>query len=271
MTLMALTCENCGGSIAFPEGKESPECPFCGSTKQVTKPLDQQFEPPQFVIPFAIADTDAEQSFQKFARSSFWYPKDIRQAKLDLKAILLPAWLWSGDVESHYAGLVSASTRSGKKPIAGIDSVHFSQVLVPSSQAVSLHELNSIAPFEVSQSIPFSVDTLEFPYELGELTRRIAIQKCQQEMQKKHAAHIKSTQGALKINCSSVYSNIKGNPALLPVFIGVYRRKDNYYRIVVNGLNGNIIGEAPFDWLKLIMIIAAVLLVLAVFVAIGNA
>jgi hypothetical protein len=270
MKLLALSCESCGGSIAFPEGKASPECPFCGSTKQVEKPLDQQLEPPQFVIPFAIEKKDAESSFQKFARSSFWYPKDIRQAKLELKTILLPAWLWSGDVESHYTGLATASTRSGKRPISGISTVHFNQVLVPSSQAVTIQELNSIAPFEVSKSIPYSVETLNYPYEPGELTRRIALQKCQQEMQKKHATHIKSTQSALSINCSSLYSNIEGSPALVPVFIGVYRRKDNFYRIVVNGLNGNIIGEAPFDWIKLLMIIGGVILILIIFVSFGN-
>ena len=132
MSLLALHCESCGGSIAFLEGQSSPECPFCGSKKQVEKPIDQQFEAPEFMIPFVISEEKADESFRGFARSSFWYPKDIRQAKLELKAILLPSWLWSGKVNSHYCGLIRASTRSGKMPISGTASIRFDQILVPS-------------------------------------------------------------------------------------------------------------------------------------------
>ena len=51
---------------------------------------------------------------------------------------------------------------------------------------------------------------------------------------------------------------MSGQPSLIPVFIGVYRRKDQYYRIVVNGATGKLIGEAPLDWVKIWMVIIIV-------------
>ena len=72
MSLIVLRCENCDGSIVFSEGKSAPECPFCGSTKQVQKPMDQRILPPEFVIPFSISDEEADAAFRVFAKSSFF-------------------------------------------------------------------------------------------------------------------------------------------------------------------------------------------------------
>ena len=37
----------------------------------------------------------------------------------------------------------------------------------------------------------------------------------------------------------------KDNPFSLPIYIGVYRYKETPYRIIVNGLNGNLVGTSP--------------------------
>ena len=93
MTLKAIQCEDCGGSVAFPEDKTLPECPFCGSTKQIPRPLTVKFLPPAFWLPFETSKNDADEAFRAFAKSSFWYPKDIRTASLELKTVLLLAWV----------------------------------------------------------------------------------------------------------------------------------------------------------------------------------
>ncbi len=254
MKLIALQCQSCGGSIAFPEGKATPYCPFCGSEKQVEKPINLQLLPPEIMLDFEISQNDADVSFRIFAKSSFWYPKDIRTAKLELQMLLLPAWMWSGTSEIHYNGLVSASTNSGKRPISGISKQYFSQILVPASKAVSLNELNNIAPFEVSSHHPFDPSTIEYPYEVGELTEHIALGIAQKTMQGMHGSKISMEESLTDFHSSAVFHDLKGIPALLPVYIGVYRRKDKFYRVVINGLSGKLTGEAPFDWVKAILI-----------------
>lgn len=255
MTLLAIRCDDCGGSVAFTEDKPLPECPFCGSTKQIPKPLDRQVQPPSEWVPFDVDQQEADDAFRVFAKSSFWYPKDIRNATLELQMILLPAWLWSGSVETHYNGLTSAMTPSGYRPTSGEDAIHFSQVWVPSSKALTLNELNELAPFPSEQAQPLE-DTPPLPFELGELTERIALKYAKKVMSDSHHSHISSQTGLRQLQTSSLHHDMEGRPGLVPVYIGVYRRKNSYYRILINGSTGKLIGDAPLDWIKITLIVA---------------
>ncbi len=67
---------------------------------------------------------------------------------------------------------------------------------------------------------------------------------------------IYSDKGLRELKTSSVFEDMQGEPSLIPIFIGVYRRKDTFYRVVVNGVTGKLIGEAPIDWIKISLMIA---------------
>ena len=54
--------------------------------------------------------------------------------------------------------------------------------------------------------------------------------------------------------------NVEGAPVLLPIYIGAYRRKDEFHRVVLNGQTGAITGDVP---LSVWRVLAAVLVVLA--------
>ena len=258
MSLQAIQCDECGGSVAFQENKPLPECPFCGSTKQVPKPVDRQLKPPSFWLPFKITQKDAHDAFRVFAQSSFWYPKDIRNASLELQTILLPAWIWNGHIETHYNGQVRSHSPSGYRPVSGLDNMNVHQVWVPSSKALTLTEINHLAPFPTDGAQPLT-DTPMIPFELGELTERIALKEAKKVMSATHRNHIQTNEGLHDLHTSSVFEDMKGEPSLIPVFIGVYRRKSTYYRVLVNGTTGKLIGEAPLDWVKIGLIAATII------------
>ena len=258
--LKALYCNDCGGGIHFPEGKESPECPFCGSKNQISKPEDRTIRLPEFVLSFSKSKSDADAAFRTFAQSSFWYPKEIRHSKLDLKAIYLPAWMWSATIETHFNGLRRANTRSGYYPESGSDIRTYNQILVPASKAVSIVELNQLAPFPVSNATSFDENQIEHPFEPGELTERIALKEATAVFETYHKQYITSETNLSKVRTSSILQDVNGVPALLPIFVGVYRRKDSVYQVLVNGLTGEIHGDAPFDWVKLGIIVGSIFL-----------
>ena len=257
MTLLAIQCEDCGGSVAFLEEKPLPECPFCGSTKQVPKPLDRQIKPPSFWLPFETTQQDADAAFREFAQSSFWYPKDIREASLELQTLLLPAWVWNGHIETHYNGQIRSHSPSGYRPVSGRDGMSLHQVWVPASKALTLSEINQLAPFPTEGAQPLE-DTPTIPFEVGELTERIALYEAKKMMAATHRSQILSSQGLRDLHTSSIFQDMRGEPSLIPVYIGVYRRKDTFYRVLVNGTTGKLIGEAPLDWVKIGMIVATI-------------
>jgi len=243
-------------------GEDAPRCLFCGSaalTEQAALP--EEIEPPNAVVSFSVSDDEADAAFRKFARSSFWYPNDIRQARLDLNRLYLPAWVFSGTIETHFAALVSAATRSGSRPVAGSERTQMQGVLVPSSSALTRAELHDISPFELVDTSAFEPDSLDEPYELGSLTRTSATDQARGLMRDMHRRDLGKQIGAKKINATALQESLSGDPVLLPIFIGAYRRKDEVYRIVINGQTGRLTGSAPISWAKIAL---AVLIVLGV-------
>ncbi|MEL6345212.1 MAG: hypothetical protein AAFV53_19050 [Myxococcota bacterium] len=276
MSLRAVTCEGCGGAVALEVGAAMPRCLFCGSEAlREPEEIDESIEPPHAILTFQVDESTADDAFRTFAKSSFWYPDDIRQAKLELKRLLLPAWLWSGRIETHYAGLVRAGTRSGSRPVAGSEVTRMEGVLIPASTALSQKELHDISPFTDDGGVPFVEDDVDTPYELGSLTRTAARQAGLAAMESLHQQRITQQLSAKSLNVSSLQTEMEGRPVLLPIYIGAYRRNDNIYRIVINGQTGELTGDAPISWLKILGAIMAalgcvlmVLLFISIFLAI---
>lgn len=266
-TLTAVTCRTCGGAVATRPGERLPACLFCGSAALDEPEQVEEIEAPEVVLPFAVDEAGADAAFRSFARSSFWYPSDIRHARIELEPILLPAWTWDGTVDAHFTGLVKAGTRSGKRPFSGSEVVRLDGVLVPSSTAISRGELAAISPFDAGRAVPFDPDAAEAPYELGRLTRQSARHEAEAGMTEAVRRRVQGERSALLVKVSCLYPELTGHPLLLPVYVGTWRRKDRLYRFVINGQTGQLAGTAPTSWLKVaavVLAVCAVLFVLAV-------
>lgn len=262
MSLVAINCESCGGSVAMRAGERVPKCLFCGSTTLLVEEPPEGVEPPETYVPFVLSESDAQAAFRVWSLKRFWAPSAIRQARLELNDLLLPAWLWSGTVESHWSALVSAGTRSGKRPHSGSETLRVQGLLVLASQTLRRAELADISPFDASTNQPFDTGEATLPYELGSLTRRAATAAAQADMRASHKAQIRGEIGALRLSTSCLYSDLQGRPLLLPVWIGAYRVGEQMYRVVLNGQSGALTGTSPVSWVKLVIAIGAVVALL---------
>ena len=268
-SLLALMCSSCGGGIIGEPNQIQSICPFCGSEQTESKPLQDQIEFPKICYPFVLHEEDADTFYRKFAKSKFWAPKEITSASLEIQKLYLPAWIWKGRIESHYAGLVSAMTHSGKRPISGTDSVYMDQNLVPASQALRSNELNAIRPFE-GTSVEFIPTTNEVPFEIAQLTRDFAKSKAQDIMQQRHINAIHASHSIFDLQMSSIYHDMEGEPFFLPIYIAVYRYKDTPYRVLINGINGNLVGTSPISWLKVLVALFSMILLLLLIIGICS-
>jgi len=247
--LQAIRCQACGGTVAARVGA-LPACLFCGNEDLVPFEPPESIEEPVGYIPFQVTGDAARKTFVKFAKSSFWYPNDLRRAKLELKHLQLPAWAWSGDLETHWTALIASNTRSGKRPIAGADKIHYEQILVPSSGSLKISELRQLGKYDEEALADFDADNAKDPYEISELTRSAAMQKAQNEMELRHRANLKSAKSASTLKTSCVSHKLEGKPVLVPVYIGAYRYGRGLYRVLVNGQTGQLIGDAPISYWK---------------------
>lgn len=260
MSLDAVRCAECGGSVHFAAGQAHPRCLFCGHDQLLPVRLPEDVEPPAGFLPFEVDEEGARARFRKWASGSFWYPSDLRHARLRLDPLLLPAWSWSGRLETCWAGLVAAPTRAGRRPVTGVEQRRFEGVLIPASQALSRAELDAISPFHGGELRPLAEAGL--PWETGSLTRTAARQGAVEGMEALHAAAIAEAHRLTQPRTASVADELEGGPLLLPVWIGAYRRGDAVYRVVINGQTGRLAGRAPISWVKVGLVGAAAMLAL---------
>jgi hypothetical protein len=241
---------------------------FCGASGLVPAVAPEGVEPPEGFLPFQVSEADARVAFRTFAASSFWYPSELRRARLNLRRLLLPAWSWSGRVETHWVALVPASTNSGRRPAAGVDELTTSGVLIPSSKALTHAELAAISPYEPGTLS--DTGAADLPFEVGSLTRTAATREAIEGMERIHARKLDAALNATVLRTSVVVHELRGGPLLLPVWIGAYRVGEKVYRVVINGQTGRLTGTAPISWLKVAgVVVAVVLVVFVILVCLG--
>ncbi len=272
--LIAVTCASCGGSVAMEAGRTEPRCLFCGADQLMRDDSPEEIEIPGTWAPFTVDAGAARASFREWAKGKFWAPGEIRTARLALNGLLLPAWAWSGRVETHWAALVGAATRSGKRPTAGSDSLDVDGLLVPASRSLRRDELAAISPFDAGSEQPFDPDDAQLPFELGQLTRTAAKQAGMAAMRDHHADALRDAVGAVRLSASCLFHDLDGRPLLLPIWIGAYRVGDKPYRVVLNGQTGAITGSAPVSWWKIaaaVGLVAAIVCAGMAFLGVGAA
>jgi hypothetical protein len=265
--MIAVQCESCGGAIGVKVGKPEPTCLFCGSTALVARDPDADVEQPQHWLGFETDAETAREAFRGFAASSFWYPGAIRNASVELRRLLLPAWSWSGHLEVHWTGLVRAATKSGKRPVSGRDGEYWRRVLIPASATLSVKELTGLGAYDEQKLQPWMDGASSDPVELSELTRSAAEAKAVAEMERRHTKALSDANDLVKVRVATVPDQMEGHPVLVPVWIGVYRHKDVPYRVLVNGQTGEIVGEAPISWMKVALVTLGVVATIALIFA----
>jgi hypothetical protein len=262
--MRAVQCDGCGGAVVLAPGQQVPTCVFCGSEALVPADPSLGLEPPTHALPFAVDQQTADVAFRDFASSSIWYPGAIRNAQLELRQLMLPAWMWSAVIETHWTGLQRAvKTQSGKRPRTGQRVARYDQVLVPASSGLKQEEMNGISPFDESHSQAWDAEQSGILYELIQVTREASRARAGEEISRREAEAIQAAEGLLSCHTAGILSEVEGRSMLVPVWIGVYRHKDVPYRIVVNGQTGLLHGKAPTAWWKVILAILTMLVVLA--------
>jgi len=107
--------------------------------------------------------------------------------------------------------------------------------------------------------------------ELPEMTRSVARQEAQAEMERRHRSKLSSEQNTVELNTASVCTALKGAPVLVPVYIGAYRHGKGLYRVLVNGQTGALVGKAPISYWKVALaVLLGLVAIAAIFGAIGS-
>lgn len=254
-----MQCDACGGSVVFDAGRQVARCLFCGSVAVHADDNGETVLVPDAMLPFEVSSTDADEQFRRWARSSWWYAAPLRGLSIELHALLLPVWRFDASLETHWAGLEAASTRSGARPRAGVEHVELT-ARVPASMGLREAELRALEPFHESKEARFDPS---LAHEVPALTERAAAEVARALLQAEHRERIVRSQRLKRCHGGALVRVRDARLSMLPVYIGSFRYRDRPWRFVINGQTGRVTGRAPLDRLKLAVAIGLVAAVLA--------
>ncbi len=94
-------CQSCGAEIAC---QEVPACGFCGSENVSEKALQALPVKPQGVLPFRVSQEEARAAFDRWVRSLWLAPSDLKDKRQieKIRGFYLPIWTFDAQVWAHW-------------------------------------------------------------------------------------------------------------------------------------------------------------------------
>ena len=263
-----LRCAACGGAVVWDAEQSSAACLFCATPALEIVP--DAPPTPDLHLPAKIGEVAASMQFRAWATKSWFRPKQLRATQFSLQPLLLPAWRVEARLETHWAGLRRASTRSGRAPVAGVERIELTH-MIPASSGLRADELVRLLPFDETTagawagSGPGSADEAgaageTLVWEPPALSRRGALARARRELEARHQRRIVASGGLLSAKVSTIIEERDVGLLLLPIYIGSFRFRDRPWRFLVNAQTGVVVGEAPLDRRKVALVVSVALL-----------
>jgi DNA-directed RNA polymerase subunit RPC12/RpoP len=279
-----VTCEACGASVEIPPNEKSGRCAYCGSTRIVEDAPDPTRICPSCLVPFAV-DVDAAQDlFRKWIRTRWFRPNALRSRSsvTEMRGVMVPFWTydahaassWTAEAGYYYWVTVGSGQnqrqerRTRWEPASGARDDDYDDVLVCASKGLDAKLLGEVEPFEMKALVPYrdeylsgwTAETYAIDVQAGWAQAREIV------VDEQHDRCAGDVPGDTHRSLD-VHTRVDGRSykhLLLPVWVSAYRYREKTYRFLINGQTGELHGQAPLSWVKIVLLV----LVLA---AIGGA
>jgi ribosomal protein S27E len=290
----ASKCQECGANVVFADGATTTTCTFCGSSKVLEQAENQQAIRPESLVPFAVDKKRANQAFGDWLGKLWFRPGDLkRMAKVqEVAGVYVPFWTYDAHVESSWsaeAGYYYYETeeytvqengeevwktrevqRTRWERAWGHRADDFDDVLVCASVGLPPELAGRLSTFDTHELVPYAPGFLagwraeEYAVDLAG-----GFQSAQQTMEKeqqKRCGHDVPGDTQRGLHVDNVFSAITFKHVLLPVWIAAYRYRNQVYRFLVNGQTGEVVGKAPWSWVKIALFVLTLMALVAILI-----
>lgn len=283
-------CTNCGAATAVTSETVNFSCGFCGSKNVNQKATEEsRVISPEAIVPFVVDRKEATQKYKGWIGSGWFRPSNLaKMASMDkLHGVYIPFWTfdartssnWYADAGYHYYETEYYTDNEGKQqsrevqhtrwvPASGYLDVNFDDVLVIASQGVSQQRAESVMPFDLKKLVNYdSRFVLGWETELYKIDLakgvKVGEDVMDNEIRNRCSAEVPGdTFRNLEVNTDK--HNITYKHILLPIWISAFQYKGKTFQFVVNGQTGEISGEKPVAYGKVILAILAVIAIIAI-------
>ena len=278
-------CESCGANVVFQGTLTSTECPFCGSPIQREKVHKAENRVPvDAVLPFKIEQRQAKRNLAAWVKSRWFAPNEFKRrgAQGKFNGVYLPFWTYDsfthnwyrGERGEHYYVTVGSGKNRRRErrtrwyPASGRFERFFDDVLIVAATGVHRKLIHKLEPWPFQFLLPFNQQVIAGFYAQ---TYDLELDRGFTEAKERIDAAIYSevrrriggdTQRVHEIR--STYDPITYKHVLLPVWLLSYKFGNKSYQVVVNAVTGEVQGERPWSWVKIMMLMIGCLIVAGV-------
>lgn len=280
-----LECGTCGARVALGKTATSEACAFCGSASLLGMEDSRNPLAPESLIPLELGQQQVEERFRKWLGGLWFRPNALRRADLGgATGLYVPAWTfdcrahsaWTAEAGHYYYvtqtytvrvnGRSQTRTRQVRRtrwvPASGRRSDVFDDLQVIASRGLAPTVVSRLGAFDTRKLVPYRAEYLagwhaeEYQVDLLQgwdqaHDRVVSIQRgrCSRDVPG-------DTQRGLRVQ--NRIEDVRWKLALLPVWSLVYSFRGKTYAVLVNGQTGQVAGDAPLSWLKILLAVLTV-------------
>jgi predicted RNA-binding Zn-ribbon protein involved in translation (DUF1610 family) len=274
-----LACESCGAVVATSPDTLTSTCAFCGSNRVLARDAAGDVLRPTSLLPFTVAQERCRTLASEWLGRGWMHPAELRDVRAlkGLTGIYLPYWTfdahiraaWKAEVgtrrtERYYSDgewktrtVIDWDWRSGRV------SVPINDHVLPGTGHVSRVILDKILPFNLNELTEYDAGYLAgWQTKTYDVQLQDAWQLAKQEMRAKAKDACYSDTGSSHVRnmrMTADFADERWRYILLPVYLASYPFDDSVFQVMVNGQTGKVAGQKPIAWLKVWLVIAALL------------
>lgn len=271
-----LRCTECGAAVAFDANKQAPSCAFCGAVMKVEQPIDP-IEVARVTLPFAVTREQAAASLRGWLGTrGFFAPSTLKdEAVLDtLTPLCWAGWIVNATAKVAWtADSDAGSLRSAWAPHSGVAKESFGNIVIPASRGLIQEECALLAPYyDMSKVVGVSDANAEVMIESFDAQRSAARQMVNRAIEglaKARVERVVPGRRTRNIHVSCLLEGQTTDRIALPAWVLAYRYRGSPYRAIVHGQRPEIVfGTSPKDWMKIMLVVGAIVIGLAVIVGV---
>ncbi|HLH55092.1 MAG TPA: zinc ribbon domain-containing protein [Verrucomicrobiae bacterium] len=292
---ISVKCQSCQAISVFDPAHVGQRCDFCGSSALVPYEEIKEAFRPESLLPMKVSETQVRDAIHQWYRTRWFAPNLLKRAALTdiVKGLYIPYWTFDAQVhaewtaESGYYYYEEETYRDSQgelktrrvqkvrwEPSSGALDHFFDDELVPASRGVQPEMLRRIEPFPTKELAPYQPGFLSgwvverYQIDLG-TAAHAAREEMDAELRQMCAAQVPGdTHRNLQVEAD--YSGQTFKHILVPIWLLTYNYGARNFQVVINGYTGSIAGKYPKSWIKITLLILAILAAAGIFLVLSK-
>ncbi len=281
MQFKIYTCTSCGAELAVSDTEVSTYCAYCGQPAIVYSRVSEELKP-DYIIPFKITREQAIEQIRKKIKRGMLLPKSVKHFEVEkVRGIYIPYFLFDVYYRNNQKLYIHESTKQNGK--SGImlngywftGECEFEKLCCDASSYVSDELSQCLEPFDYKELTAFNAAYLSgFYAERNNVSEKDLMNIVQKRCGEMYDARVDQELHAITSYTRDVRIThpkcrvLNTDYVLLPVWFLTFRYRNQPYTIVMNGQSGKVIGTAPFDRKKALILLLSIYAVLGALVLI---